>query len=79
MNQLPKFSANGWRRLSNGCLQHVSGAEFVKTPNGAVEITQDSLKVYIQNLKQEGVDSVKAKTLLLKLAQQAEQHFIGLH
>lgn len=79
MNQLPKFSVNGWRRLSNGALQHVSGAEFIKTPSGTVEITQESLRVYIQNLKQEGVDESRAKTLLLKLAQQAEQHFIGLH
>ena len=79
MNQLPKFSANGWRRLSNGILQHVSGAEFKKAPNGTVEITKDSLAVYIQNLKQEGVGESRAKTLLLKLAQQAEQHLVGLH
>lgn len=79
MNQLPKFSANGWHRLSTGALQHVSGAEFMKTSNGAVEISQDSLRVYIKNLKQEGVSEAKAHALLLKLVQQAEQHFMGLH
>ncbi|NEN75238.1 hypothetical protein F9B74_02700 [Pelistega sp. NLN82] len=75
----PAFSANGWRRLSNGRLQHISGIEFEKNFNEPVHCVKESLPVFFQNLKQEGVDVVMAEKLFLKLSQQAQEHFIGLH
>ena len=73
------FSANGWRRLSDGRLEHISGLMFKKILHGDVEIVSETLGTFIQNLKKEGVQVAQAQKLLAKLAQQAQEHFLGLH
>ncbi|ETD70046.1 hypothetical protein V757_08360 [Pelistega indica] len=73
------FSANGWRRLPDGRLEHISGLMFKKILNGDVEIVSETLGTFIQNLKKEGVQATQAQKLLAKLAQQAQEHFLGLN
>ncbi len=75
----PRFDTNGWRRLADGRIQHISGIEFMRVPDGDVQILKDSLPVFIQNLKQEGVELEMAEKLLLKLSVQVKEHFFGLH
>ena len=75
----PRFDTNGWRRLADGRIQHISGIEFMRVPDGDVQILKDSLPVFIQNLKKEGVEVEMAEKLLLKLSVQVKELFFGLH
>lgn len=75
----PNFDTNGWRMLADGRIQHISGIEFMRVPDGDVQILKDSLPVFIQNLKKEGVGLEMAEKLLLKLSAQVKELFFGLH
>lgn len=78
MTSLPKFAPNGWRRHSNGILEHVSGLQFEPDQAGGMKLVQSSLLVFIENVKNEGVSQEQAERLLKKLTIQAKEHFIGL-
>lgn len=76
----PPFAENGWRQLSNGHLQHISGIAFAKRLNASdVDIVQNTLPVFIHNLKQEGVNADMAEKLLKKLSRQAQAYFKSVH
>ena len=79
MSTLPKFAANGWRRMENGHVQHLSGLEFAPDQQTGMKVVSDSIPVFIRNLKNEGATAQQAERLLQKLTQQAAEQFIGLH
>lgn len=79
MSTLPKFAANGWRRLDNGHVQHVSGLEFAPDPDERFKLIDESLSVFIRNLHHEGATQQQTERLLHKLTQQVAEQFMGLH
>lgn len=79
MSTLPKFAANGWRRLDNGNVQHLSGLEFAPDPVERLKLVDASLPVFIKNLRHEGATEQQAERLLHKLTLQAAEQFTGLH
>lgn len=78
MKTPPKFAANGWRRHSNGVLEHVSGLKFEPDAANEMKLVQSSLLVFIENVRNEGVSQEQAERLLKKLTLQAKEHFLGL-